>query len=158
MRTRSRPSRPRSARGEISGSFGEKIPAFEREFADYVGVAARRRGHERHDRAAARRRGARHRPRRRGARQRVARTSRRRSPCTTTARVPVPVDSEPETWNLDLDLIEGLITERTRAIIPVHLFGHPVDMDRLMRDRRAARPGRHRGLRRVARRHAFAAG
>lgn len=46
--------------------------------------------------------------------------------------VPVPVDSEPETWNLDLDLIEGLITPRTRAIIPVHLFGHPVDMDRLL--------------------------
>jgi perosamine synthetase len=45
--------------------------------------------------------------------------------------VPVPVDSERETWNLDLDLIESLITPRTRAIIPVHLFGHPVDMDRL---------------------------
>src|SRR3979409_960684 len=45
--------------------------------------------------------------------------------------VAVPVDSEPRTWNLDLDLIEGLITPRTRAIIPVHLFGHPVDMDRL---------------------------
>ena len=46
--------------------------------------------------------------------------------------VPVPVDSEDETWNLDLDLVEALITERTRAIIPVHLFGHPVDMDRLL--------------------------
>ena len=46
--------------------------------------------------------------------------------------VPVPVDSEDETWNLDLDLVEELITERTRAIIPVHLFGHPVDMDRLI--------------------------
>ena len=46
--------------------------------------------------------------------------------------IPVPVDSEAETWNLDLELIEGLITPRTRAIIPVHLFGHPVDMDRLM--------------------------
>lgn len=46
--------------------------------------------------------------------------------------VPVPVDSEAITWNLDLDLIEGLITPRTRAIIPVHLYGHPVDMDRLM--------------------------
>jgi perosamine synthetase len=43
----------------------------------------------------------------------------------------VPVDSEEETWNLDLDLVEGLITERTRAVIPVHLFGHPVEMDRL---------------------------
>lgn len=46
--------------------------------------------------------------------------------------LPVPVDSENVTWNLNLDLIEGLITERTKAIIPVHLFGHPVDMDRLM--------------------------
>jgi perosamine synthetase len=46
--------------------------------------------------------------------------------------VPVPIDSEAITWNLDLDLIEARITERTRAIIPVHLYGHPVDMDRLM--------------------------
>ncbi|MDA9519250.1 glutamine--scyllo-inositol aminotransferase [Bradyrhizobium sp. CCBAU 11434] len=46
--------------------------------------------------------------------------------------MPVPVDSENLTWNLDLDLIEALITPRTKAIIPVHLFGHPVDMDRLM--------------------------
>lgn len=45
--------------------------------------------------------------------------------------VPVPVDSEPITWNLDLDLIESLITPRTKAIIPVHLYGHPVDMDAL---------------------------
>jgi len=44
---------------------------------------------------------------------------------------PVPVDSEEITWNLDLDLIDDLITPRTRAIIPVHLFGHPVDMYRL---------------------------
>jgi perosamine synthetase len=46
--------------------------------------------------------------------------------------VPVPVDSEGVTWNLDIDLIESLITPRTKAIIPVHLFGHPVDMDHLM--------------------------
>lgn len=46
--------------------------------------------------------------------------------------IPVPVDSENRTWNLDLDLIESLITQKTKAIIPVHLFGHPVDMDRLM--------------------------
>jgi len=45
--------------------------------------------------------------------------------------IPVPVDSEPETWNLNLDLIEELVTPQTKAIIPVHLFGHPVDMDRL---------------------------
>jgi perosamine synthetase len=117
--------------GEISGSFGDNIPAFEREFSDYVGV-----------------------------RHGVATTSGTTalelavhalglgpgdevlvSASTNIATalgvfhnggVPVPVDSEPETWNLDLDLIDDLITDRTRAIIPVHLFGHPVDMDRLM--------------------------
>jgi perosamine synthetase len=46
--------------------------------------------------------------------------------------MPVPVDSENVTWNLDLNLIESLITPRTKAIIPVHLFGHPVDMDHLL--------------------------
>jgi perosamine synthetase len=46
--------------------------------------------------------------------------------------LPIPVDSESITWNLDLDLLESMISPRTRAIIPVHLFGHPVDMDRLM--------------------------
>ena len=46
--------------------------------------------------------------------------------------IPVPVDSENVTWNIDLDLVEGLITDKTKAIIPVHLYGHPVDMDRLM--------------------------
>jgi perosamine synthetase len=46
--------------------------------------------------------------------------------------LPVPVDSENVTWNLDLELVEALITPRTKAIIPVHLFGHPVDMDHLM--------------------------
>jgi perosamine synthetase len=45
--------------------------------------------------------------------------------------VPVPVDSEPDSWNIDPDLMEGLITPRTRAVIPVHLFGRAVDMDRV---------------------------
>jgi perosamine synthetase len=47
--------------------------------------------------------------------------------------IPVPVDSEEETWNIDIGLIESLITPKTKAIIPVHLFGHPVDMDGLMK-------------------------
>lgn len=46
--------------------------------------------------------------------------------------IPVPIDSEAETWNLDLDLIECKITPQTKAIIPVHHLGHPVDMDRIM--------------------------
>ncbi len=44
---------------------------------------------------------------------------------------PVLVDSEPCTWNLDLDQVEDRITPRTRAIMPVHTYGHPVDMDAL---------------------------
>ncbi|MBF2025326.1 MAG: DegT/DnrJ/EryC1/StrS family aminotransferase [Oscillatoriales cyanobacterium C42_A2020_001] len=45
---------------------------------------------------------------------------------------PVFVDIEPHTFNLNLDQVEAAITERTRAVIPVHLFGLPVDMTRLM--------------------------
>ena len=45
--------------------------------------------------------------------------------------IPVPVDSERATWNLDLDALEAAIGPRTKAIFPVHLFGHPVDMDRV---------------------------
>lgn len=44
---------------------------------------------------------------------------------------PVLVDSELETWNLDIGQVEDKITPRTRAIIPVHTYGHPVDMDAL---------------------------
>lgn len=42
---------------------------------------------------------------------------------------PVFVDVEPESCNLDTRKIELAITERTRAIVPVHLYGMPVDMD-----------------------------
>lgn len=41
---------------------------------------------------------------------------------------PVLVDSEPETWNIDTTKIEEKITKKTRAIMPVHIYGHPVDM------------------------------
>ena len=49
-----------------------------------------------------------------------------------TGATPVFVDSEPRTWNLDPDAVEAAITPRTRAIIPVHIYGHPADMDRIM--------------------------
>ncbi|MDJ1175899.1 DegT/DnrJ/EryC1/StrS family aminotransferase [Roseofilum capinflatum] len=45
---------------------------------------------------------------------------------------PVFVDVEEESFNLDLSQVEAAITEKTKAIIPVHLFGRPVDMTRLM--------------------------
>jgi len=43
--------------------------------------------------------------------------------------VPVLVDAEPDTWNMQTDQVEARIGERTRAIMPVHTYGHPVDMD-----------------------------
>jgi dTDP-4-amino-4,6-dideoxygalactose transaminase len=45
---------------------------------------------------------------------------------------PVLVDVDPQTYNIDLNLIEAAITPRTKAIMPVHLFGRPVDMTALM--------------------------
>lgn len=116
--------------GEISGSFGRRIPEFEAAFAAYCGV--------RHGIAVTSGTTALH----------LAVAAAELPPgseilvsastniATALAAyhngfVPVAVDAEAETWNLDLDLIEGLITSRTKAIIPVHLYGHPVDMDRL---------------------------
>lgn len=43
--------------------------------------------------------------------------------------VPVLVDSDPELWTMDVSQLEARVTERTRAIMPVHMYGHPVDMD-----------------------------
>jgi perosamine synthetase len=42
---------------------------------------------------------------------------------------PIPIDIDPETWQMDVRLIEKKITKKTVAIMPVHLFGQPVDMD-----------------------------
>lgn len=45
--------------------------------------------------------------------------------------IPVYVDVEEDTMNLDLDKVEAAITPKTKAILPVHVFGRPLDMDRL---------------------------
>jgi perosamine synthetase len=117
-------------RGEISGSFGEALGSFETEFAGFVGcaygvavssgttalqLAVRAAGIGPGDEVLI------------SASTNIATAL----AVVHNGAIPVPVDSESETWNLDLDLIEGLIGPRTKAIIPVHLFGHPVDMDRL---------------------------
>lgn len=46
--------------------------------------------------------------------------------------VPVLVDCEPQTWNMDVSQIESRITSKTKAILAVHIYGHPVDMDPLL--------------------------
>lgn len=48
---------------------------------------------------------------------------------TTAGATPVFVDTDPETYTMDARLLEDKITHRTKAIIPVHLYGLPADMD-----------------------------
>lgn len=51
---------------------------------------------------------------------------------TYTGATPILIDSEPCTWNMDVEQLADKITSKTKAIIPVHTYGHPVDMDPLM--------------------------
>jgi dTDP-4-amino-4,6-dideoxygalactose transaminase len=57
-----------------------------------------------------------------------------------TGATPVPVEPDPKTFNLNPALIEAAITPRTKAIMPVHLYGQPADMEPIMEI------GRRRGL------------
>ena len=45
---------------------------------------------------------------------------------------PVLVDVDPVTYNIDVELIEAAISPQTKAIVPVHLYGHPADMDPIL--------------------------
>lgn len=118
-------------KGEVSGTFGKYIEDFENEFATYVGckfgVAVNSGTSALHLAVAALDLQA-------GDEVLVSSSTNIATALAAlhNGAVPIPVDSEPVTWNLDLDLIERLITPKTKAIIPVHLYGHPVDMDRLM--------------------------
>lgn len=49
--------------------------------------------------------------------------------CVYNGLVPVFVDSERDTFNADVKQVEKAITKRTRAIMAVHIYGHPADMD-----------------------------
>lgn len=71
---------------------------------------------------------------------------------------PVPVEPDPQTFNLDPARIEAAITLHTRAILPVHLYGQPADMDkinalatkyglRVLEDAAQAHGARHKGRR-----------
>jgi perosamine synthetase len=52
---------------------------------------------------------------------------------TYTGAKPVFVDSDPVTWQLDTGKIEEKISEKTKAIMAVHIYGHPCEMDELKR-------------------------
>ncbi len=51
---------------------------------------------------------------------------------TYTGAKPVFVDSEPNSWTIDPSGIESAITQKTKAIIPVHIYGHPAEMGTIM--------------------------
>jgi perosamine synthetase len=51
---------------------------------------------------------------------------------TYCGATPVLVDNEAKYWQMDVEQIAAKITPRTKAIVPVHIYGHPVDMDPLM--------------------------
>ena len=46
---------------------------------------------------------------------------------------PVLVDAEPDTWNMNVNQIENKIAGKTKAILPVHIYGHPCDMDVILK-------------------------
>ena len=114
-------------RGEISGMFGRSIPEFEQRFAEYCGckygIAVTSGTTALHLAVAAAGIGP-------GDEVLVSASTNIATALAVVhnGAVPIPVDSEDVTWNLNLNLIESLITSKTRAIIPVHLYGHPVDM------------------------------
>jgi perosamine synthetase len=118
-------------RGEISGTFGHTIKDFEEEFASYCGckygVAVTSGTTALHLAVAEAGIGA-------GDEVLISASTNIATSLAVVhnGAIPIPVDSEEITWNLDLNLIESLCNEKTRAIIPVHLYGHPVDMDHLM--------------------------
>src|SRR5262245_60406557 len=113
--------------GEVSGTFGSAITCFERDFARFVGgehgVATSSGTTALHLAIAAAGIGP-------GDEVLVSASTNIASALAIyhNGAVPVPVDSEDLTWNLDLNLLESLLTAKTRAIMPVHLYGHPVDM------------------------------
>jgi dTDP-4-amino-4,6-dideoxygalactose transaminase len=51
---------------------------------------------------------------------------------TQCGAIPVPIEPHLDTYNIDASLIEAKITDRTKVIIPVHLYGQPADLDEII--------------------------
>jgi perosamine synthetase len=117
--------------GAISGSFGRFIPEFEEGFAHYCGakygVATTSGTTALHLALKAYGIGS--------GDQVILPTFTNIATCLAVVyagATPVVVDSERRTWNMDVTQVDGLINSKTRAIMPVHIYGHPVDMDPLI--------------------------
>lgn len=54
------------------------------------------------------------------------------NPIRYVGAIPVFADVDRETWNILPEAVERLVTERTKAIVPVHLYGNPCEMDAIM--------------------------
>lgn len=117
--------------GEISGSFGKYIPQFESAFASYCGVkhgiSTNNGTTALHVAMAALGVG----PGDEVLVQTLTNMATVFAVCYTGAK-PVAIDIERDTWNIDSRLLEGKITPKTKAIVVVHIFGHPVDMNPVM--------------------------
>jgi perosamine synthetase len=50
----------------------------------------------------------------------------------TRGAVPVVIDAQPDTWCMNVAQMESRVTARTRVLLPVHIYGHPVDMDAVL--------------------------
>jgi perosamine synthetase len=113
--------------GELSGLFGKSLPTFEAEFARLIGcrhgIAVTSGTTALHLAVAAC-----HFPRDSEILLSASTNIATALAIVHNNLIPVPVDSERQSWNLNPDLIEGLITPKTRAIMPVHLFGYPAQM------------------------------
>ncbi|MDP2704195.1 MAG: DegT/DnrJ/EryC1/StrS aminotransferase family protein [bacterium] len=118
-------------KGEVSGTSGEYISKFEKEFSNYVGceygIATTSGTTALHLALASLNIG-------KGDEVLVS-TFTNMAPCFAIlycGATPVPIDIEPDTWNMNPALLEEKITSRTKAILVVHIYGHPADMDPIL--------------------------
>ncbi len=119
-------------KGEISGTSGEYIPRFEKEFSNYVGckygVATTSGTTALHLALVSLNIG-------KGDEVLVS-TFTNMAPCFAilyTGATPISIDIEEDTWNINPALLESKITSKTKAILVVHIYGHPADMDPILR-------------------------